>query len=89
MTLIRKNREIGKSGNRKGLYRGFARMIADQNPTAQKTRKDGDAAGGIRAKIRSGTESLVQNQDGIAHLRAGQIVSLVISVAEVSSHDFH
>jgi len=32
---------------------------------------------------------IVQNQDGIVHLRAEQIASLVISAAEVSSHDFH
>jgi error-prone DNA polymerase len=32
---------------------------------------------------------IVQNQDGIVHLRAEQIASLVISAAELSSHDFH
>jgi error-prone DNA polymerase len=32
---------------------------------------------------------IVQNQDGIVHLRAEQIAALAISAAEVSSHDFH
>jgi len=31
----------------------------------------------------------VQNQDGVVHLKAEQIVPLVVSAAEVASHDFH
>jgi error-prone DNA polymerase len=31
----------------------------------------------------------VQNQDGIVHLRAESITPLVVSAAQVSSHDFH
>ena len=31
----------------------------------------------------------VQSQDGIVHLRAEHIAPLVISAAEVASHDFH
>ena len=32
---------------------------------------------------------IVQNQDGIVHLRAEHITALKVSAAEVSSHDFH
>jgi error-prone DNA polymerase len=31
----------------------------------------------------------VQNQDGVVHLRAEQIMPLSVSAAEVASHDFH
>jgi hypothetical protein len=32
---------------------------------------------------------LVQNQDGIAHLKAEHIEALKISAAQMASHDFH
>jgi len=31
----------------------------------------------------------VQNQDGIVHLRAERVESLMVSAAQVASHDFH
>jgi error-prone DNA polymerase len=31
----------------------------------------------------------VQNQDGIVHLRAEHIEALMISSAQIASHDFH
>ncbi len=32
---------------------------------------------------------IVQNQDGIVHLRAEHIEALQVSAAQVASHDFH
>jgi error-prone DNA polymerase len=32
---------------------------------------------------------MVQNQDGIVHLRAEHVEALVVSAAQMSSHDFH
>jgi error-prone DNA polymerase len=31
----------------------------------------------------------VQNQDGIVHLKAEHVEALVVSAAQVASHDFH
>jgi hypothetical protein len=34
-------------------------------------------------------QGLVQNQDGVVHLKAQKIIPLSVSAADVASHDFH
>ena len=34
-------------------------------------------------------EGVVQNRDGVVHVRADRIAPLLVSLVEIASHDFH